>query len=99
MSRAVVFKSVSGINCEMGQKPSPVRALEPHIAFYTDVLGFTLSRRDQQSAALERDGVQIEPGRTSNPRPWSAMVCKSNWCAGYGERVQFQQWRVPGVRC
>ena len=23
MSRAVVFKSVSGINCDMGQKPSP----------------------------------------------------------------------------
>jgi hypothetical protein len=60
MSGAVVFKSVSGINCDMGQKPSPVRALEPHIAFYTGVLGFTLSRRDQQSAALTRDGVQIE---------------------------------------
>jgi hypothetical protein len=32
MSRAIVFKNVSGINCEMSQKPSPVRALEPHIA-------------------------------------------------------------------
>ena len=60
MSRAAVFKNVSGINCEMGQQPSPVRALEPHIAFYTDVLGFALARRDQQSVALKRDGVQIE---------------------------------------
>jgi hypothetical protein len=60
MSRVVDFKSVSGINCDMGKKPSPVRALEPHIAFYADVLGFTLARRDQQSAALKRDGVQIE---------------------------------------
>jgi hypothetical protein len=34
MSRAF-FKSVSGINCDMRVKPSPVRALEPHVAFYT----------------------------------------------------------------
>ena len=34
MARAV-FKSASGINCDMGEKPSPVRALEPHVAFYT----------------------------------------------------------------
>ena len=60
MSRTAVFKSVSGINCDMGEKPSPVRALEPHIAFYTDVLGFALTKRDQQSAVLKRDGVQIE---------------------------------------
>jgi catechol 2,3-dioxygenase-like lactoylglutathione lyase family enzyme len=59
MARAV-FKSVSGINCDMGEKPSPVRALEPHVAFYTDVLGFALTRRDGQSAVLKRDGVQIE---------------------------------------
>ena len=60
MSRAVVFKRVSGINCDMGVKPSPVRALEPHVAFYTGVLGFTLAGRDEQSAALKRDGVQME---------------------------------------
>jgi catechol 2,3-dioxygenase-like lactoylglutathione lyase family enzyme len=60
MSRAVVFKSISGINCDMGAKPSPVRSLEPHVAFYTGVLGFALERRDQQSAALKRDGVRIE---------------------------------------
>ena len=58
MSRAVVFKSVSGINCDMGVKPSPVRALEPHVAFSTGVLGFTLAGRDEQSAALKRDGFR-----------------------------------------
>ena len=56
-SRAVVFKSASGINCDMGVKPSPARALEPHVAFSTGVLGFTLAGRDEQSAALRRDGV------------------------------------------
>jgi hypothetical protein len=60
MSRAVVFKSVSGINCDMGVKPSPVRALEPHVAFYNGVLGFTLAGRDEQSVALKRDAVRIE---------------------------------------
>ena len=50
MSGTAVFKSVSGINCAMGAKPSPVRALEPHLAFYSGVLGLTLVGRDQQSA-------------------------------------------------
>ena len=59
MSRAVVFKSASGINCGMGREPSPVRALEPHIDFYTRVLGFTLTERDGRSAVLKRDGVRI----------------------------------------
>ena len=31
-----------------------LRALEPHVGFYTGVLGFALARRDQHSAALER---------------------------------------------
>ena len=52
MARAVVFKRVLGINCAMGREPSPVQALEPNVAFYTGVLGFTLARRDQQSAVL-----------------------------------------------
>jgi hypothetical protein len=50
MTRVVVFKGVSGINCDVGVKPSPVRALEPHLAFYSGVLGLTLVGRDQQSA-------------------------------------------------
>ena len=75
MSRAVVFKNVSGINCAMGQKPSPVRALDPHIAFYTGVLGFTLARRDEQSAALVRDGVQIDLVVTPGHDPATSGSC------------------------
>ena len=75
MSRAVVFKSVSGINCDMGVKPSPVRALEPHVAFYTGVLGFTLAGRDEQSAALKRDGVQIELVVTPGHDPAASGSC------------------------
>ena len=75
MSRAVVFKSVSGINGDMGVKPSPVRALEPHVAFYTGVLGFTLAGRDEQSAALKRDGVQIELVATPGHDPAAAGSC------------------------
>jgi catechol 2,3-dioxygenase-like lactoylglutathione lyase family enzyme len=60
MSGTAVFKSVSAISADMGAKPSPVRALEPHIDFYTKVLGFTLAKQEQQSAVLKRDSVQIE---------------------------------------
>ena len=56
MARAVVFKRVSGINCAMGREPSPVRALEPHVAFYTGVLGFTLARRDRSRREPRRTG-------------------------------------------
>jgi hypothetical protein len=75
MSRAVVFKSVSGIGCDMGVKPAPVRALEPHVAFYTGVLGFTLARRDEQSAALVRDGVQIDLVVTPGHDPATSGSC------------------------
>ena len=74
-SRAVVFKSVSGINCDMGVKPSPVRALGPHVAFYTGVLGFTLAGRDEQSAALKRDGAQIELVVTPGHDPATSGSC------------------------
>jgi hypothetical protein len=75
MSRAVVFRSASGINCDMGVKPSPVRTLEPHVAFYTGVLGFTLAGRDEQSAALTRDGVQIELVVTPDHDPATSGSC------------------------
>ena len=74
-SRAVVLKSVSGINCAMGREPSRVWALEPHVAFYTGVLGFTLARRDQQSAVLRRDGVQIELVVTPGHDPATSGSC------------------------
>src|SRR5215471_13190877 len=75
MSRAVIFRSASGINCDMGQRPSPVRALEPHVTFYTGVLGFTLARQDQRSAALERDGVRIELVVTPGHDPATSGSC------------------------
>ena len=75
MSRAVVFKNIAGINCDMGVKPSPVRALEPHVGFYTCVLGFALARRDQHSAALKRDGVQIELVVTPDHDPATSGSC------------------------
>jgi hypothetical protein len=75
MPRTAVFRSVSGINCDMGQKPSPVRALEPHVAFYTGVLGFALSGRDHESAALERDGVRIELVVTPGHDPATSGSC------------------------
>ena len=31
MTRVALFKGVSGINCDVGVKPSPVRALEPPV--------------------------------------------------------------------
>jgi catechol 2,3-dioxygenase-like lactoylglutathione lyase family enzyme len=75
MSRAVVFKSVSGINCDMGQKPSPVRSLEPHIAFYTSVLGFELVKQDQKSVLLKRDGARIELVVTPDHDPATSGSC------------------------
>src|SRR5262245_4111352 len=80
----------------MGEKPSPVRALEPHVAFYTytGVLGFALTRRDQESAVLKRDGVQIElvvapdhdPATSASlpgsrlPRSWANPVRSAGVC-------------------
>jgi hypothetical protein len=75
MSRAVVFKSASGINCGMGREPSPVRALGPHVAFYTGVLGFTLASRDGRSAVLRRDGVRIELAVAPGHDPATSGSC------------------------
>jgi hypothetical protein len=60
MTRTVVFKGIWGIGDGASVLRWPVRALEPHIDFYTKVLGFALARRDQTSVVLKRDGVQIE---------------------------------------
>ena len=64
MSRAVVFKSASGINCDMGVKPSPVRSLEPHVDFYTGMLGFTPNwgvRAAARTPQLGGLGIACEP--------------------------------------
>src|SRR5438045_5308392 len=75
MSGTAVFTSVSGINCDMGVKPSPVRTLEPHLDYYTKVLGFTLAQRDQQSAVLKRDNVQIELVAQPDHDPGASGSC------------------------
>jgi lactoylglutathione lyase len=75
MSRTAVFKSVSPISADMGVKPSPVRALEPHIDFYTKVLGFTLAKRDQQSAVVKRDSVKIELVAKPDHAPGTSGSC------------------------
>src|SRR3954452_23298099 len=59
----------------MGRERSPVRALKPHVAFYTGVLGFTLARRDRQSPVLRRDGVQIELVVTPGHDPATSGSC------------------------
>jgi lactoylglutathione lyase len=51
-----------------------VKELEPAIAFYENVLGFSLVNRGASTAALQRDGIQIgivlqadhEPGRAGS---------------------------------
>lgn len=37
----------------------PVKALDPAIAFYQRVLGFSVARRDGAAAILSRDAVQV----------------------------------------
>src|SRR6266404_9235120 len=75
MSRTVVFKSVSAISDDMGVKPSPVRTLQPHIDFYTNVLGFALAKQDQKSVVLKRDSLQIELVVKPDHAPDSSGSC------------------------
>ena len=52
----------------------PVRALDAAVAFYSTVLGFTLVRREDATATVARDGVELglvarddhEPGRAGS---------------------------------
>ena len=53
-------------------------ALEPHVDFYTQVLGFTLAKRDEQSAVLERDGVRIELVLKADHDPKASGSCYFN---------------------
>ena len=52
------FKTISPI--EDGDTDAvPVKAIGPAIEFYTQVLGFSLVTKDQRSAVLKRDDVQV----------------------------------------
>src|SRR5262249_42747472 len=103
MSSAAFFRSVSGINCDMGERPSPVRALEPHIDFYTKLLGFALAKRDSASALLKRDGVQIELVLKPDHDPATSGSCYFDVSDVEGLRQEFidagaKPGRSAGVR-
>lgn len=59
MPSNVIFKRVSPIADSMDLNAAPVRALEPMIGYYTQTLGFSLITKDEASAVLRRDEVQI----------------------------------------
>ena len=52
------FKTISPIG-DGDSSAVPVKDVGPAIDFYSDVLGFSLVTRDQKSAVLKRDDVQI----------------------------------------
>jgi lactoylglutathione lyase len=58
MSDALVFKGVFPIG-DTDTNALPVNAIGPAIGYYTQVLGFTLVSKDQETAVLRRDEVQI----------------------------------------
>lgn len=53
----------------------PVRDIGPAVAFYRDVLGFTLARRDDRTAVLERGGATIGLVRKADHNPAEAGSC------------------------
>jgi lactoylglutathione lyase len=52
------LKTIAPIG-DVNPQAIPVREVDPAISFYTDVLGFSLVTKDQKSAVLKRDDVQI----------------------------------------
>jgi catechol 2,3-dioxygenase-like lactoylglutathione lyase family enzyme len=68
---AATFQSVSPIG-DTDIKALPVSALGPAVAYYTQVLGFTLVVKTDKSAVLSRDAAEIvleindrDPGQAS----------------------------------
>lgn len=58
MSQRAVFKSVHPIG-DTDTDALPVKEIGPAVAYYTQVLGFSLVERQGTSAVLRRDGAQI----------------------------------------
>ncbi|MSS72612.1 MAG: glyoxalase/bleomycin resistance/extradiol dioxygenase family protein [Candidatus Latescibacteria bacterium] len=58
MSSDVVFNRVHPIG-DTDTNALPVKAIGPAIGYYTQVLGFAVVKKDQNSAILKRDDVQI----------------------------------------
>jgi len=65
------LKSVSPISNE-DTNALPIKELNPAIAFYQSVLGFTLIRRDTAAVMLERDGVRVGLVIKSDHQPGEA---------------------------
>jgi lactoylglutathione lyase len=58
MSSSVVFKAVHPIG-DTDTNALPMKEIGPAIGYYTQVLGFVLVAKDNQSASLKRDDVRI----------------------------------------
>ena len=58
MSNELVFKGVYPIG-DTDITALPVQEVEPAIDYYTQVLGFALVSKNQESAVLQRDEAQI----------------------------------------
>jgi lactoylglutathione lyase len=58
MPSSVIFKAVYPIG-DTDTDTLPVKAIGPAVAFYSQVLGFSLVAKDRTSAALKRDDARI----------------------------------------
>lgn len=59
MSNGVVFKGVYPIG-DTDTNALPVKEIGPAVGYYTQVLGFSLVKKDRKSAVLKRDEAQIK---------------------------------------
>jgi hypothetical protein len=57
-SPRVVFRGVYPIG-DTDTNALPVKEIGPAVGYYSQVLGFSLVRKDRTTAQLERDGVRI----------------------------------------
>ena len=58
MPPGVFFKAVGAIG-DTDPDALPVKEIGPAVGYYSQVLGFSLVRKDRTTAQLERDGVRI----------------------------------------
>jgi hypothetical protein len=58
MSKGVFFRAVGPIG-DTDTNALPVKEIGPAVGYYTQCLGFSLVSRDQKTAVLRRDDVQI----------------------------------------
>src|SRR5437588_288862 len=80
------FKTISPIG-EGDTKAVPVKDLGPAIKFYTQVLGIALVTKEQRSAVLNRDDIQI------------GLVAKDDHDPGRAGSFYFGVSDVEALRC